>query len=152
MFPYYALAQEFNSPVGIHTGLSGPNNLSPNYDSTMGNPGLMENILIKYPGLRVWIMHAGAPYLTGTLAIMAKYPNVYLDISVIDNPDIVSKKDFHTVIKLLIDAGFEDRIMFGSDNAGYAKIINAVKELDFLTAKQKEKIFYINAQRFFRKK
>lgn len=152
MFPYYALAQEFNLPVGIHTGLRPENDLSPNYDSTMGNPQLMEKFLTKFPKLKVWIMHAGAPYMEGTLAIMRKYPRVYIDITIINNPDIVSKEDFHSYMKSLIDAGFENRIMFGSDNFDYAKVINAVNQLDFLTAKQKEKIFYKNAEKFFSKK
>ena len=149
MFPYYALAEEFNLPVGIHTGLAGDNNGCPNYNPSMGDPQLMEKLLIKYPKLKVWIMHAGMPYLKGTLAILANYPRVYIDISVIDNPDIVSKTDFHSYMKSLIDSGFENRLMFGSDGGDYTKMINAVNELDFLTKEQKEKIFYKNAEQFF---
>jgi len=149
MFPYYALAQEFNLPVGIHTGGYGPGNLSPNANLSMGNPILMKDILIKFPGLKIWVMHAGLPHLKETLTILADFPPVYADISVIANPDIEDKNKFQSYMKSLINAGFENRLMFGSDNGDYAKMIKAVNELDFLTHDQKEKIFYKNAEQFF---
>jgi predicted TIM-barrel fold metal-dependent hydrolase len=89
--PYYELAQEFNIPIGIHTGLAGPDNLCPNYNPLMGDPALMKDILVKFPGLKVWIMHAGAPYLKGTLEVLKDYPQVYADISALANPDIFKK-------------------------------------------------------------
>jgi hypothetical protein len=149
MFPYYELAQEFKLPIGIHTGLAGPNNLCPNYNPLMGDPALLKDILIKFPGLKVWIMHAGAPYLKGTLEILKEYPQVYADISALANPDIFKKSDFNSYMKSLIDSGFENRLMFGSDNGDFDKIINAVNELDYLTTEQKEKIFFKNAETFF---
>lgn len=149
MYPYYELALEFNVPVGIHTGLAGPNNLCPDYNPAMGDPALMKDMLIKFPGLKVWIMHAGVPYLKGTLEILRDYPQVYADISVLANPDIVKTTDFSAYMKSLIDAGFGNRLMFGSDNGDLDKIINAINELDFLTVEQKEKIFFKNAETFF---
>lgn len=149
MFPYYKLALEFNLPVGIHTGLAGPDNLCPNYNPAMGDPALMKKILDKFPGLKIWIMHAGVPYLEGTLKILSDYPQVYADISVLANPDIIKPGDFYSYMKKLIDAGFEDRLMFGSDNGNYDKMIKAINDLDFLTAEQKEKIFYGNAVHYF---
>lgn len=53
-------------------------------------------------------------------------------------------------MRRFIDAGHEDRLMFGSDNADIKICIAAVKQLDFLTASQKEKIFPLNAETFFR--
>ena len=149
MFPYYALAREFKLPVGIHTGLAGPDHDCPNYDPKMGDPMLMKLFLDKYPELKVWIMHAGAPYLESTLKILSSYPNVYADISVISNPDLVTKNDFRLYMKSLVDAGFVDRLMFGSDNGDLPKVIAAINELEFLSEGQKKKIFYKNAEKFF---
>lgn len=151
MFPYYELALEFGLPVGIHTGLAGPNHLSPNYNPEMGDPALMKEILDKFPGLKIWIMHAGAPYSKGTLEILSTYPQVYVDISVLANPEIVAPEDFHSYLKTLIDSGFENRLMFGSDNGDLEKMIDAINELDFLTLEQKENIFLGNAETFFEK-
>ena len=149
LFPYYELAQEFKLPIGIHTGLAGPDHLCPNYNPEMGDPGLMKDILVKFPGLKIWIMHAGAPYLKGTLETLSTYPQVYADISVLANPDIVKNEDFRPYMKALIDSGFENRLMFGSDNGDLDKMINAINALDFLTSEQKEKIFFKNADTFF---
>lgn len=149
LLPYYALAQEFNIPVGIHTGLAGPDHLCPNYNPAMGDPALMKDVLDKFPGLKIWIMHGGAPYLQGTLETLKNYPHVYADISVLANPDIVKKEDFYAYMKSLIDSGFEDRLMFGSDNGDLNKMINTVNDLDFLTPEQKAKIFLENASTFF---
>jgi hypothetical protein len=152
LHPYYALALEYNLPVGIHTGLAGPDHGCPNYNPDMGDPALMKDILTKFPGLKVWIMHAGAPYLKGTLEILKAYPQVYADISVLANPDIMDREDFHSYMKSLVDAGFEDRLMFGSDNGDLEKMIDAINALSFLSIEQKEKIFIKNAEAFFQTK
>jgi predicted TIM-barrel fold metal-dependent hydrolase len=149
MLPYYALAQEFNIPIAIHTGLAGPDHGCPNFDPLMGDPKLLEPALKAFPGLRVWLMHAGAPYIDGTLNIMSTYKEVYADISVIANPAIIPMEAFAPYMKTLIDAGLEDRLMFGSDGGDIAKMIDQVNNLDFLTLEQKEKIFFKNAKRFF---
>lgn len=149
MYPYYALAQEYNIPIAIHTGLAGPDHGCPNFDPLMGDPKLIEPALRAFPKLRVSLMHAGAPYQEGTLKIMSTYPKVYADISVIADPAIVPMEAFAPYMKALIDAGLEDRLMFGSDGGDIAKMIDQVNSLDFLTKGQKEKIFYKNARKFF---
>jgi hypothetical protein len=151
LLPYYALAEKYNIPVGIHTGLAGPNHGSKNFKVSLGTPLLFETLLQKFPKLKVWIMHAGAPFLEDTIAIMKYYPNVYADISAINNPYIFSKSEFSDIIKKLIDAGLEDRLMFGSDNGEIQIIIDNIEALDFLTTIQKQKIYYQNAELFFSK-
>ena len=149
--PYYALAEKYNLPVGIHTGLAGPNHGSPKFRVSLGSPILMEDILLKFPKLKIWIMHAGGPFLEETIAIMSFYRNVYTDISAISNPYIIPYDDFYATMKRLIDAGLENRIMFGSDNGDIKQAIESVNKLDFLSSEQKEKIFYKNAEQFFKK-
>ena len=151
LLPYYALEEKYNIPVGIHTGLAGPNHGSKNFKVSLGTPLLFETLLQKFPKLKVWIMHAGAPFLEDTIAIMKYYPNVYADISAINNPYIFSKSEFSDIIKKLIDAGLEDRLMFGSDNGEIQIIIDNIEALDFLTTIQKQKIYYQNAELFFSK-
>jgi len=149
LYPFYNLAQKYNLPVGIHTGLAGPNHGSPNFKITLGNPLLLEPLLIKFPNLKVWIMHSGGPYLQETIAILSMYRNVYTDISALANPYIIPSAQFSATIKSLIDAGFEDRLMFGSDNGNIRQAISSVNALIFLSDSQKEKIFYKNAEIFF---
>lgn len=151
LYPYYAIAERYQLPVGIHTGSAGPDHGCPNFKESSGNPLLMKEMLDRFPRLRAWVMHAGLPYLEETIALMNTYPNVYADISVINNPSIIPSEKFAAIMKALVDAGFEDRLMFGSDNADIEVTIRAVEELEFLSPKQKEKIFYRNAERFFQR-
>jgi len=151
LHPYYALAEKHNLPVGIHTGLAGPNHGGANFRVSLGSPMLMEELIIKFPKLKIWIMHAGSPFLEDTIGIMSVYRNVFADISAISNPYIVPQNDFYNIMKKLIDAGLEDRLMFGSDNGDIKQAIESVNKLAFLSAEQKEKIFYLNAERFFEK-
>ena len=149
LFPYYALAEKYKLPVGIHTGGAGPDHGSPNFKMELGNPLLLENMLNEFPQLKVWIMHGGDQYYREAITIMKKFDRVYTDISVLSNPDIVPAERFSLIMKAFMEAGLEDRLMFGTDNGDIEKVIAAVEALEFLTELQKKKVFYKNAERFF---
>ena len=149
LFQYYAVAERYSLPVGVHTGGAGPDHGSPNFKIEMGNPLLLERALARFPQLKVWIMHSGDQYYKETVALMNRHPQVYADISVISNPDIVPSAKFKIIMKTFMEAGLEDRIMFGSDNGDIEKAIASVEALDFLSREQKDKIFFQNAERFF---
>ncbi|MGV3588845.1 MAG: amidohydrolase family protein [Adhaeribacter sp.] len=151
LFPYYRLAQKHNLPVGIHTGGAGPDHGSPNFKMEMGNTLLMKPMLALFPKLKVWIMHSGDQYTKETISIMKENIQVYADISVISNPDIVPPEKFSAIMKAFMDAGLEDRLMFGTDNGDIAKVIRAVESLEFMSTKQKKKLYYQNAEQFFRR-
>lgn len=150
MWPYYALAEKYDLPVGIHTGSAGPDHGCPNFKEEMGNPLLLRDALQRFPRLRVWLMHGGAPFVKEFIEMMKTHQKLYADISVMNNPQIVPPDQFASLMKSFIDAGLEDRLMFGSDDADINKTIAAVEQVSFLTAAQKEKIFYKNAETFFR--
>jgi hypothetical protein len=150
MYPYYALAEKYYLPVGIHTGSAGPDHGSPNFKEEMGNPLLLKETLAKFPKLKVWLMHGGGPFVKECIEMMNTFPGLYADISVLNNPNIIPAKDFAGIMKAYLDAELEDRLMFGSDNADIKACISSVEQLDFLSAQQKEKIFYKNAEVFFK--
>jgi predicted TIM-barrel fold metal-dependent hydrolase len=154
--PYYALAEELDIPVGIHTG-SGPPETAydpccPNFRVTLGNPILVEDVLVRHPRLRVYLMHAGAPYLQETKAILSVYPHVYADLGVIDW--VLPREEFHAYLRELMRAGFGKRLLFGSDQMLWPEAIGmaveGIESATFLTASQKRDIFYNNAMRFLK--
>lgn len=149
LFPYYRLAEQYNLPVGIHTGGAGPGHGSPNFKPELGNPLLLTSMLSHFPSLKVWIMHSGDQAYKETINIMRAHQQVYADISVISNPDIVPFNAFADIMKAMLDAGLEDRLMFGTDNGDIAKVVRSVEALPFLSKEQKEKLYYRNAERFF---
>jgi predicted TIM-barrel fold metal-dependent hydrolase len=113
---------------------------------------LVEETLIRYPKLRVYLMHGGAPWLEETIAILSVYPQVYVDVAVINW--VLPREQFHDYLRALIRAGFAKRIMFGSDqmvwNDAIGMAVQGIDTADFLTAEQKRDIFYNNAARFLR--
>ena len=155
MEPIYALAEELDIPVGIHIGLSKPGisyDDSPKYRAALSNPMLLEEVLIRHPKLRVFVMHAGWPMSDQMIALMWAHPQVYVDTGVIDWA--IPRKEFHAYLRRLVDAGFGKRIMFGSDQMVWPEAIGmaveGIESATFLTDGQKRDIFYNNAVRFFR--
>jgi hypothetical protein len=86
------------------------------------------------------------------VAMLYAFPNLYVDIAVINW--YIPKAEFYIYLKRLVDAGFSNRIMFGSDQMQWPESIGvAIQTIDsapFLTSKQKQDIFYNNAVRFFK--
>lgn len=152
---YFALAEELDIPIGIHTGLGDPGtpySCCPKFRVTLGNPVLLEEVLIRHPKLRVYIMHAGWPYQRETIAIMYMYPQVYADLAVINWA--IPREEFHDYLKGLMRAGMGKRLMFGSDQMVWPEAIGlaieGIETAKFLKPEQKRDIFYNNAARFLK--
>lgn len=152
--PYYALAEELDVPVGLHTGIGPPGTpyrpCCTQFRVTLGNPIQIEEVLVRHPRLRLYLMHAGAPYLQETKAIMSVYPQVYADLSVINW--ILPREEFHDYLRELMRAGFGKRLLFGSDQMFWPEAIGmaveGIESATFLTESEKRDIFYNNAIRF----
>ncbi len=155
--PYFALAEELDIPVGIHMGPGPPGAPylgSKGYRAKLSSLLLLEDVLVRHPKLRVWAMHAGWPLADDAIAALYTHPQLYVDIGVIDY--IVPRAEFYAYLRKLIDAGFENRIMFGSDQMIWPQAIPAaietIRSAPFLTEAQKRDILYNNAARFLRLK
>ena len=165
---FYSLAEELDLPVALHMG-PGPVDVhasAPPYRVSDGDPMLLEEALVRHPDMRIYVMHAGWPFLDNMIAIMTTYPQVYVGLG--DVAHHFPEAQFHHYLKRLVDAGFGKRIMFGSDayspnpkfrsdpsyfisfEERYARGIERVRSASFLSDEQKRDIFYNNAVRFFR--
>ncbi len=145
----YALAEEMNTPLGIHIGIGDTH--VPTFRVSLTHPLLLEEVLVKHPKLRLYVMHAGYPMIDEMIALLFEYPQLYVDVAVDDW--ILSKKEFYYYLKRLVDAGFGKRIMYGSDQMMWPGAIElsikSIQDAPFLTENQKRDIFYNNAVRFF---
>ncbi len=153
--PYFKMAEELDVPIGIHMGPAAAapvNAYWPQYRVALGNPLLLEDTLIRHPRLRVYVMHAGWPFLEEMIGLMFAHPRVYVDVSLINW--LLPREEFHRYLRGLVEAGLGKRIMFGSDQTVWlgviASAIEGIESADFLTAEQKRDIFYHNAVRFLR--
>jgi len=157
MLPYFKLAQELELPVGFHVFPGGPNDgmhLMPQFLGGMraknANPLQLEEVLVKFPELKLYIMHGGWPYIEDVKSLMYMHSNVYVDIAVLNW--VLPQQELENYLKALFDAGFGDRIMYGTDQMVWPQIIDdaiaSVNAVSFLTKEQKADIFYYNAARF----
>ncbi|MGE5242854.1 MAG: amidohydrolase family protein [Betaproteobacteria bacterium] len=155
---YWTLADSIGMPVALFTGVAPPGTQKafPHYRVELGRPGQIEPILAAYPRLRVNLMQAGWPYREETIALMHEHQEVYADLgNLIGNPTI-PREEFYHYLRALIRAGLGDRIMFGSGltleewPAQIGKLVAVIQEAPFLTAEERDKIFFHNAARFLR--
>ncbi len=153
--PYFALAEELDLPIAFHVGFGPPATpyvRGPTYRMSLSNPLLLEDLLIRHPNVRIYLMEAAWPMLDQVIGLLYAHPQVYLDIGRLTWE--IPRKEFHTYLKRIVEAGFGKRVMFGSDAMIWPDVIpiaiEAVETAEFLDPTQKRDIFYNNAARFFR--
>ncbi|HEX6278472.1 MAG TPA: amidohydrolase family protein [Pyrinomonadaceae bacterium] len=153
---YFRLAEELDIPVGIHMGEGPPggiHTLGPStYRVKLGSPLLLEDLIVRHPRLRIYVMHYGSPLVDEMIAMMFSHPNLYVDISC--NNLGMPRRQFYDHLKRMVDAGFEKRILYGSDQMAWPATIGlsieTVQKAPFLSQQQKRDILYNNAARFLR--
>jgi predicted TIM-barrel fold metal-dependent hydrolase len=148
--PYFALAEERDLPVLIHTLGIGP--YLPGFRSAMGSPLLLEEVLVRHPKLRLFVENTGYPYRDEMIAMMTQYPQLHGDVSTISW--VLPRAAFYDYLQALVRAGLGKRVMFGSDQMRWpekiGEAIEAIEQAPFLTEEQKRDILYHNAVRFLR--
>jgi uncharacterized protein len=97
-------------------------------------------------------MHYGSPLVDEMIAMLFSHPQLYVDVA--GNDWSLPRGEFHDHLRRLVEAGFEKRILFGSDAMVWpqtiAVAIESIESAAFLTEEQKRDIFYHNAARFLR--
>jgi predicted TIM-barrel fold metal-dependent hydrolase len=153
--PYWTLAEELDIPVALHLGEGYPGAPylgSPRYRARLGSPLLLEEVLIRHPELRLYVMHFGSPLVDEMIAVLYTYPQVYVGIG--GNTWPYPREFFYAQLEKLVNAGFGKRILFGSDQMVWPELlelsISIVEEAPFLSEEQKRDILYDNAARFLR--
>jgi predicted TIM-barrel fold metal-dependent hydrolase len=108
---------------------------------------LLEDLLVRRPKLRVFIMHGGEPWRRETVALMQMYQELYMDVAVInwiDGPE--GRPRFHEFLRGMFAAGLGKRIMFGTDQMQWPEAIrmaiDSIESAGFLTEQQRRDIFY----------
>ena len=152
--PYLAICERRGIPVALHTGLGFPGSpytCCPKFRTRLGNPQLVEEVLVKHPKLKLQLMHMGYPYLAETKALLYIYPQLHADVSVMNW--VMPRAEFYDYLKALITAGYGQRLMYGSDQMAWPDAIGmsieSIEKAPFLSEAQKQDIFYNNAARFY---
>lgn len=158
--PYLRICEKYDIPVAVHTGGGDPGGTyswSPKARLKLGDPYLIEDVLVNYPKLRIYLMHGGAEeWHEHALRLMAYYPQLYTDVAVMLWVEPNTQRTVKDFLRNAKEAGYLNRVMFGSDQMiwPYAieKSINFLNSLTFLTTKDKADILYNNAAKFLKLK
>ena len=150
--PYYELAEAFDVPVVIHTG------------ELAGNAGLLkyshplnvDELAVRFPRVRFVMAHCGNPWITDAVAVAAKNPNVFLDLSGLAEGNICAdsfmirfRGHLEHIRNWLIYLDNWDKVMYGSDwplvnIPAYLEVIRRLVPEEY-----HEKVFFGNACRVF---
>ncbi len=156
--PYLRICERYDIPVAVHTGGGDPMGTyswSPKARLAFGDPYLIEDVLVKYPKLRIYMMHAGGEdWPEHGIRLMAYYPQLYTDVAVMLWVEPNTQRFIKDFLKNAKHAGYLNRVMFGSDQmiwpGAIEKSIQFLNSIDFLTKQDKEDILYNNAAKFLR--
>ena len=150
--PFWKVAAEKDIPVGIHVGVGPPGapHLYPEFRAQ--RPLHIENVLRQFPTLRVYLMHAGYPFVEDVKALLYLYPQLHVGVGVLQLA--LPREEYYRFLEELVVAGFVDRILYGSDQMNWPGAIeegiNAINDAPFLSLEQKKAILHDNAVRFLR--
>ena len=158
--PYLRICEKYDIPVAVHTGGGDPGGTyswSPKARLRLADPYWMEDVLVQYPRLRIYMMHAGGEdWPEHAIRLMAYYPQLYTDLAVLLWVEPNTQRYVKEFLRNAKEAGYLDRIMFGSDQMVWpyaiGKSIQFLNSLTFLTRKEKDDIFYNNAAGFLKLK
>ncbi|HXI11053.1 MAG TPA: amidohydrolase family protein [Thermoanaerobaculia bacterium] len=104
--PLWAMAEEMDIPVGIHIGGGAPGapyTGAPVFRARLQSALTLEEVLIRHPRLRVYIMHAGYPMLEDLLSLLFTHPQVYVELSPANN--IETRAAFYRFLRGIMEAG-----------------------------------------------
>jgi predicted TIM-barrel fold metal-dependent hydrolase len=155
--PYLRICERYEIPVAVHTGGGDPGGTytwSPHARLKYGDPYLMEDVLVRYPKLRIYMMHSGEDWHEHALRLMAYYPQLYSDIGAMLWVEPLDQRYVTEFLRNAKQAGYLNRVMYGTDQMRWPyaikKSIDFLNSLDFLTKEDKENILYNNAAKFLR--
>jgi len=147
--PYYEMAQALDIPIAFHTSGGPPKTAErccSEFRLSIGDPVELEEVLVRYPKLRVQIMHANVLTYPGLLRLLQQFPNVYVDLTPFSS--ILPEEGFHQMLLTYRMHGLLERIMFATDDFPVAETLRAYQRVAWLSAEQLNGIFCGNAQRF----
>ena len=62
---------------------------------SMGDPLLLEEVLLRHKKLRVWVMHAGWPRLGRMTALLQAHPQIYVDVAALSARNLMTRASYY---------------------------------------------------------
>ncbi len=121
LWPFYKRAEELGIVLDMHTGFS----WCPPGKSKYCLPIQLDDVARDFPELKLVAFHMGYPYCDDLNLIAMGHPNVYLCLSLLVPWAITAPYKFARILGEAIRFVGSDRIIWGTDSAGYAAQIGA---------------------------
>ncbi len=138
LYPMYAVAQELNIPVMVHTGSSVFKGARLKY----GDPLALDDVAVDFPKLQIVMAHSGRGFWYDRAFFLARlHENVYMEVAGLPPQRLL---DYFPELERNAD-----KVIFGSDWPGMPYIgrnIQQIRELP-LKASTKDKLLGGNAAR-----
>jgi uncharacterized protein len=148
--PVYALAEEFNVPVMVHSG----DTFTPTGKLKYAHPLIIDEVAVDHPAVNFIICHLGNPWIRDCMEVVYKNKNVYTDISglVLGNFSDRFESFMRRQLQEMLEYGVEpDKVIFGTDwpLASMESYLDFIEELS-IPERERRKIMWDNAARLFK--
>lgn len=148
--PAYALAEEFDVPVMIHTG----DTYAPTGKVKYSHPLNVDELAVDFPRVKFVICHLGNPWFRDCMEVVYKNDNVYADISGLVLGDFTDRFEEYMrrqLQEMLLWGMNPRKVLFGTDwpistMESYLGFMDELK----LPYKDKQLLFYENAAKLFK--
>ncbi len=126
----FAAAERLAMPIIVHQGTTFPRKAR----LALAGPILLDDVAIRFPGLKIVIAHLGHPWEADTIAVIRKQPNVFADISAL----FYRPWQMINSLRLAVEYGVADKLLFGTDYpfttldesvAGLRRVVQLSREL-----------------------
>lgn len=138
-YPLYAKCCELDIPLCMNAGLPGPP-----IAGDAQNPLYLDRVCVRFPELKLCMIHGADPWWDTAIRLMIKYPNLHLMTSAWA-PKYLPQSLLH-----YMRTRGKTKIVFASDAPvlSITRCVSEARQLD-LPAEVMDNYLYANAQRFF---
>jgi predicted TIM-barrel fold metal-dependent hydrolase len=147
MFPFYAKCIELDIPLNLHCSTS----FSTAAAMRLGHPGLLDEVMVYFPELRVCAAPPGWPWVHELLAVAMRHENLFIGLTAVRPKYLAVPESGYGGLLQYGNTILQDRIIWGS-SWPMLPIERSLEEIDALPLKDnvKRKWLYNNAARFLR--
>ncbi len=144
LYSVYKRAEEMEIPVVVHAGLKPPSEGS---RLKYCHPMWLDDVVVDFPRLKLIIAHAAYPWTDEAILVALYAENVFCDISTLNQVEgALGWEVVNPVLCKLHQSLGAGKIVFGSDGIfNFEPLLQAVREADFLTDGDRERILCKNA-------
>ena len=121
LWPFYKRAEELGVVLCLHTGFC----WVPPGKSKYCHPEQVDDVARDFPNLKLVCFHMGYPYTDAMNMVAMGHPNVYLCLSLLVPWAISAPYKFAHILGEALRFVGPDRIIWGTDSAGYGAQIGA---------------------------